>query len=696
MKAGQRTRKKEERRLAAIMFTDIVGYSALSQKDEALALELLEEHRRLLRPFFAKYKGKEIKTIGDAFLVDFSSAVEAVKCALEIQKKLQKESALLPADKKIQIRIGIHIGDIVHREGDIYGDGVNIASRINPIAEPGGICFTDQVFAQIRNKIGTPIVNLGKHELKNIETPLDIYKLVLPWQEGVSAPKPVARAKALPQGKKKWLYLLPAIVLLLAAIIWFALAKKKFFEPSRPSREIKSIAVLPLRNLSGDPEQEYFADGMTEALITELSKISALRVISRTSAMRYKKTDKSLPEIARDLKVDAVIEGSAQLEGNQVRITAQLIEAGSDQHLWAESYDRDLRNILVLQSEVAQAIARQIKITVTPEDKMRFSGAHPVNSRAHEAYLKGRYFINKFTEEAVKTGISYFKQAIEIDSKYAPAHAGLAESYDILNSAGLMSPAEGWPRVKEEATRALELDETLAEAHTLLADVKFLYDWDWQGAEKEFKRAIELNPGQAISHQYYGLFLSAMARHEEALAEIRRAQELDPLSLSISQTVGVLLRFAREYDLSIKQLKETVELDPNFAWAHWSMGEAYLQNSMFEEAIASFRKGLILSGDSSIIKVDLARGYALAGKNDEARKILDDLLKQSKEKYVSPYNLAIIYASLGSRDKAFDYLNRAFEERSNNLAYLKVDPKLDSLRGDLRFLDLLRKMRLEK
>jgi len=678
------------------MFTDIVGYSALSQRDETHALELLEEHRRLARPFFSKYKGKEIKTIGDAFLVEFSSAVEAVKCALEIQKKLQKQSALLPADKKIQIRIGIHVGDIVHREGDIYGDGVNIASRINPIAEPGGICFTDQVNAQIRNKIGTPIVNLGKHELKNIETPLDIYKLVLPWQEGVPLPKPVARAKALPLRKKQWLYFLPAIVLLLAIIIWFVPPKSIFFGPSGPLREIKSIAVLPLRNLSGDPEQEYFAEGMTEALITELSKIRALRVISRTSAMRYKKTEKSLPEIARHLKVDAVVEGSAQLEGDEVRITAQLIEAGSDQHLWADSYDRDLRNILVLQSEVAQAIARQIKITVTAEDKMRLSGAHPVNSRAHEAYLKGRYFINKFREEAVRTGISHFEQAIEIDSKYAPAYAGLAESYDILNSAGWMSPAEGWPRVKEEATRALELDEALAEAHTLLADVRFLYDWDWEGAEREFKRALELNPGQAISHQYYGLYLSAMARHREALAEIRRAQELDPLSLSISQTVGVLLRFAREYDLSIKQLKETVELDPNFAWAHWSLGEAYLQNSMFEEAIASLQKGLILSGDSLIIKVDLARGYALAGKNDEARNILDDLLKQFKEKYVSPYNLATIYASLGSKDKAFNYLEMAFEERSNNLAYLKVDPKLDNLRGDLRFSDLLKKMGLER
>jgi len=435
---------------------------------------------------------------------------------------------------------------------------------------------------------------------------------------------------------------------------------------------------------------------MTEALITELSKIKALRIISRTSVMRYKNSDKSLPEIARDLNVDSVVEGSAQLEGERIRITAQLIEASTDRHLWADSYDRDLKSILLLQSELAQAIARKIKITVTPEEQTRLSSARPVNTKAHEAYLKGRYFINKFTEEAVKKGIEYFEQAIKEDPNYARAYAGLAESYDILNSGGWLSPEEGWPKVKEEALRTLELDETLAEAHTLLADVKFLSDWDFEGAEREFKRAIELNPGNAIARQYYALYLAAMGRHDESLAEIKQAKELDPLSLSINQTVGVLLRFARQYDLSIGQLKETIILDQNFAWAHWSLGEAYLENSMFEEALSSFQKGSALSGDSVIIKVDIARAYALSGKKVKAQELLDDLIRQSKKIYVSPYNLATIYAALGEKEKAFAWLEKAYEERSNNLVYLKVDPKLDILRQDVRFSSLLKKIGLEK
>jgi adenylate cyclase len=687
---------REKRRLAAVMFTDIVGYSALSQKNEKLALELLEDHRLLLRPQFQKYNGKEIKTIGDAFLVEFQSAVEAVECAIVIQKELQASSALLPPEKRIQVRIGIHVGDIVHREGDIYGDGVNIASRIQPLAEPGGICLSEQVVDQVRNKIKAPIVSLGIHSLKNIEDPQKIFYVVLPWQE--EKPLKPAPSISLPkERKKRWLApsLIVAGVLIVASISLLLLIKKGILTPPRPQK-IRSLAVLPLQNLSADPTQEYFSDGMTEALITELSKIKALRVISRTSVMRYKKTEKTLPEIAKELNVEAAIEGSALLAGDRVRITAQLVKADPEQHLWAEEYERDFRDILALQSEVARTIAREIRITLTPEEKERLASVHPINPDAHKAYLKGRFLINKFTEDGVRNGMKSFRQALVIDPGFALAHAGLAEAYDILTSAGWISPQEGWPRVQEEAEKALFLDETLGEPRVLLADYKFLVAWDFKGAEQEFQRAIELNPGNSTAHQYYAIFLSAMGRHEEAIEVNRHALELDPLSLSINQSMGAIYRFARQYDLSLQQLKASVGLDPNFAWTYWSLGEAYVHKGMYEKAVNELQKALDLSGENmALIQADLACSFALWGKKKEAQLILEDLHSQSHKKYVSPFSIATIYAALGERDRAFSWLEKAFAERANNLVFLRVDPRLDSLRHDPRFDNFLTRVGLK-
>lgn len=425
---------KEVRRLAAVMFTDIVGYSSLTQEDEELALGLLEEHRNLLRPLFQKYSGKEIKTIGDAFLVEFPSAVKAVECAREIQGKIGERNSALPPERRIRLRIGVHLGDIIHKQGDIYGDGVNIASRIQSLAEPGGICLTEEMVAQVRNKIKEPIVSLGIHQLKNIKEPQKIYRIALPW---CMKPNPIIDKpqKSLKTPHPRWAFLFSfALVLtVLAGAVFFAFSR---FTSRTSSSGIKALAVLPLQNLSADPEQEYFSDGMTEALITELSKIRALRMISRTSVMRYKETNKSLPEIAKELGVDAVIEGSALLTGERVRITAQLIQAEPEKHLWAENYEEDLKNILALQRKVAEAVARQIRITLTPEDEARLVETKPVNSDAHRAYLKGLFFIHKFTEEAVGQGMAHFEEAIDADPRFALAYAGLAEPYDILTSAG--------------------------------------------------------------------------------------------------------------------------------------------------------------------------------------------------------------------------------------------------------------------
>ena len=458
-----------------------------------------------------------------------------------------------------------------------------------------------------------------------------------------------------------------------------------------PPLQIQSIAVLPLENLSRDPEQEYFADGMTEALITDLGKISALRVISRTSVMRYKGTKKPLPEIGRELNVDGIIEGSVVRSGDRIRITANLLHAPTDRHLWAETYERNLRDVLALQREVAQAIANEIKIKLTPQEQARLARARSVNPEAHEAYLKGRYYWNLRTEEGLKKGIEYFQQAIEKDPGYALAYAGLADSYVVLGEWALMAPWEAFPRAKAAAFKALEMDETLAEAHAPLGTARANYDWDWVGAEKEFKRAIELNPGYATAHNFYAQYLSAMGRHKEAIAEIKRAQELDPLSLQINATGGLVFFFARRYDEAIAECRRTLELNAGFYPAHLYLGLAYEQQKLYAQAISEYQKAVALEEGNPACSGYLARAYAAVGRRTEALKIISQVRELAKRRYVSPYRIALIYTALGDADQAFAWLEKAYQERSK-LDSLNVDPRNDRLRSDPRFQDLLRRM----
>ena len=459
-----------------------------------------------------------------------------------------------------------------------------------------------------------------------------------------------------------------------------------------PLPRIESLAVLPLANLSGDPEQEYFADGMTEELITNLGKISALRVISRTSVMRYKGTKKPLPEIARELNMDAIVEGTVQRSGNRVRISAQLIQARPERHLWAESYERDLRDVLALQSEVARAIADEIRLKVTPQEQTRLATVRPVNPEAHDAYLRGRYFWNKRTEDGLKKAIAYFQEALEKDPGYAAAWAGVADAYCMLANFDFLPPKEGFPKAIEAATRALELDETLAEGHVSLGYVRQNYECDWPGAEKEYKRAIELNPNYATAHQWYSEHLAVVGRHDEAIAEIKRAQRLDPLSLVISTMAGIQLHWARRYGQAFEQLRKALEMDPNFGLAHCWLGRTYEQRGQWESAIAEHQKARAAFGGGGYAVAALGYAYAAAGKRDEALRILTDLNRLRKTAYVSPYAIGVIHVALGERAQALQWLQRAYEDRDVRMVEIRVDPRLDPLRSDPRFQDLLRRM----
>ncbi len=455
--------------------------------------------------------------------------------------------------------------------------------------------------------------------------------------------------------------------------------------------QMRSLAVLPLENLSRDPEQEYFAEGLTEALITALAKIGELRVVSRTSAMRYKGVHKPLREIARELEADAIVEGTVLRAGRRVRITAQLIDAAKEAHLWAESYERDLRNVLALQSEVAQAIAREIRVKLTPVDQARFAHTHSVDPEAYEAYLQGRYHWNRRSGEAGGKAIQSFQTAIAKDPTYAEAYAGLADCLTGLSAWGFVPAEQGCGKAKGLAQKALELDHSSAEAHASLAFAS-MYDYDFLTAEKEFERSIELNPRYAPAHEWFGLHLSVMGRYEEAYTELKRAIRLDPHSSIIHWILGQVYLFSHRYNQATDQFGKTIELDPNFAPAHGGLGWSYIYQALHEPAIAALQKGVELSQSAPTYVAVLGEAYAAAGRSDEALKIMEQLKELAKQRYVSPYFVSRIYAALGKKDDALGWLEIGYRERATNMIYLQIDPRLDDLRSDPRFQDLVRRM----
>ena len=483
------------------------------------------------------------------------------------------------------------------------------------------------------------------------------------------------------------------MLLVTTGVGWFTWQRLRVYSGSAARERIHALAVLPLENLSADKEQEYFVDGMTDALITELAKIGSLRVISRTSSMRYKRTGKPLSQIARELNVDAVLEGSVVRSQNRVRVSARLIKTAGDRHIWAEIYERDLRDVLELQGEIARSVASLIKNKVTPEERARLGGNQPVNPEAYEAFLKGRYFWNRRTELGLTKSLEYFRQAIDKDAGYALAHAGLADSYGLLGGLEFLPPRDAYSKAKAAARRALALDDRIGEAHTVLADAMYMMDWDWRGAEREFKRAIALSPGYATAHQRYSLLLLKIGRTEESLFEIHRAQTLDPLSLSINASVGWRLLWARQYNQAIDVLQKTLEMDPNFCVTHLYLGWAYEAKGNPEKAILELQKAVLLSAGPRE-KASLGHAYALGRHTRQAQNILRELEERSRGAYVPAYDIAIIYAGLGEKDRAFEYLAKAYQDRSVELTSLKADLELDNLRSDPRFNDLLHRVGL--
>jgi TolB-like protein/DNA-binding winged helix-turn-helix (wHTH) protein/Flp pilus assembly protein TadD len=479
-----------------------------------------------------------------------------------------------------------------------------------------------------------------------------------------------------------------AALLLITAgmVIWIRSTSNYSSLPS-----IRSLAVLPLENLSGDASQDYFSDGMTDELITQLAQIPDLRVISRSSMMTYKQSHKPLAEIARELNVQAIVEGSVLRSGDHVRITAQLIRLPADEHIWAHSYEGDLRDTLVLQNQVAQAIANQIRVTVSGQQRVQNPRA--VNAQAYDSYLKGRYYWNKRTIEGLKEAINYFKQSISIDPSYAEAYSGLADSYALAGdwANGILPPSEAFPLAKAAANEALALNDRLAEAHTSLALVLDLYYWDWDAAEKQYALAINLNPGYAVAHEWYAWHLLVLGKNAEAMFEMRRAESLDPVSPVIRSNLADVLTVSHLFEESVRQSRRTLALDPNFAVGHFHLAEALVQERQYDAAIAEFQQAIELSGHLALFDANLAHAYALSGRRADALKIARDM-EARLDLNPAAARIAMIYVGLGDLDQAMNWLNKAYDARFN--PEILVRPTFDPLRSDARFRELRRRVGL--
>lgn len=634
-----------KRRLAVIMFTDTVGYSASAQTDESGTLLRLREQEELVRPLLKEYQGREIKSTGDGFLVEFDSALKAAQCAIEIQRRMHERNSqrnVVP----VQLRIGIHLGDVEEHGDDIFGDAVNIAARVEPLADPGGVSVSGPVFDQVHHKIPNTLEKLPPANLKNLRFPVDVYRVALPW-------------------------LIP--------------------EPASPGSGPARLAVLPFVNFSPDPNDGYFADGLTEELITLLSQLHEIRVIARTSVFQYKSTAKSIAQIGTELGVGTVLEGSVRKAGNQVRITVQLIDVDSQEHTWADTYDRKLDDVFAIQTEVARRVAEVLKIKMGRTEEKRIQERPTVQPDSYLAYLKGRSLLAAgWSEEAFQGAKTQFELAIEIDPSNARARSGLADALMLLAWGRYDSMPWNWYRAsRAQVRRALQLDPDLAEAHNSLGAILW-DDWDWGGAEREFQAALSENPSYAEAHHTYASFLMDLGRHEDALREFALAEESDPNSTLILQEYVNQLIALRSLDKAQIKLEKLRQLSGDSLQYLRSLVYIHYARSDFRQALeAADRMDAITPGDPLSQRVFI---YAATRESERARKALEELEHRPKKPSFS--ELATLHGVMGELDECFRLLEKAWEEQTLALQLLRSEPTLERVRNDPRFGQLLKKMNL--
>ncbi|MGC1321048.1 MAG: tetratricopeptide repeat protein [Candidatus Udaeobacter sp.] len=691
-----------------VLFIDIVAYSQLLINQQSEQLDILRKIVRGTEQFrAAQAEGKLFRLpTGDGAALVFRTTPEApVLCALEISKELKKHPEL-------RVRMGIHSGPVnavtdLNEQSNIAGAGINIAQRIMDCGDAGHILLSKHVAEDLEHypRWKPYLRDLGECEVKH-GVRVSVVNLYTDATGNPALPEKFKSARqkltgAEPKRAK------PALLAIgIGALVVIAVFVSRFVpgmvrsneeakrEPAKAlSIPAKSIAVLPFDNLSRDPDNAYFTEGMQDEILTRLAKVADLKVISRTSTQHFKSTPEDLPQIAKQLGVTNILEGSVQKAKDQVRVNVQLINALTDAHLWAEIYDRELTDIFSVESDIAKTIADTLQARLTGSEQTAISKKPTANSEAYELYLKGRFFWNKRTGNDLKTAAAYFQQAIDADPSYANAYAGLAQSYVLIPLFGAGMPRDFFPKASDAARRAIELDETSAEGHAALGNLYCMDDFNPPASEKEFQRAIALDPNYATAHHWFSnSLLVTMGRFDEAIKEGKRAVELDPLSLIINADLGSTLMLSRRYDDAIAQLRSTLALDTNFAYAHWNLGEALYLKGDSTGAIAEYEKAASLDNDPEIQAL-LARAYAETGKKEQALEILRKLSETAQHQFVRGYLFALIYIGLGDKTTAIQYLERCSQERENiDLNWIKVDPLLDPLRGDPRFEALVDKL----
>jgi len=680
----QESGQQGERKLAAIMFTDMVGYSSLSQVNETLALKLLDRHQKIVRSILTKYSGREIETAGDSFFIEFQSALEAANCAIEIQSTLHERNQNHKPEEQIMLRIGLHLSDVVQVDDRLHGNGVNIAARLEPLAATEGICLSEDFARAVHNKLEYPVVKKSKVSLKNISEPMDIFCIKLPWVE-----EKIVKPKKKKSTKRILKFAIP-ILFVTFAVIYFlsSLATYKDIQ--------KRIAVLPFYSIGGDTTEEYFADGMTEQLISSLSNLSELNVIARSSVMKYKDLERNIKEIGKELKVGTILEGSIRQSENKARITVQLINAQTQENLWAMDYDREVEDVFELQSEIAQRIAQQLKVQLKSDELRKLGIGESVNKSGYKSYLLGKFNLNRSTFDGLSKSISYFEDALKFGGEFARTYTGLADAYTLMSLSGNSSipMSESVAKAKENVLKALGMDESLGEAHALLAYINFKLEWNFDEAEKEFEKAIELSPGCSRAHEWYAEYLMIRGNFGDALESMQKAYELDPLSVSVNYGRGKIYFYNDDLEDAASWFDKTINLDPLFPEAYASLGETYTLLGEYERGITILRKAVELSNNKPSVLAHLAYNYAKFGEKEKAIRVLEELNERSKKEIIDSFGFVPIYIGLENFDKAFAMLNKSYEEKNSSILSIKIEPMFYILHDDDRFDEIVEKIGL--
>ncbi|HJT81251.1 MAG TPA: adenylate/guanylate cyclase domain-containing protein, partial [Chthoniobacterales bacterium] len=683
-----------QRKLAAIMFTDMVGYSALSQRDEKLAQELLEQHRKLLRGIFPRFNGTEIKTIGDAFLVEFNSALEAAQCAIEIQRALAKRNADIAPDRRIELKIGIHIGDVVHRDGDVYGDGVNIASRIEPLAGAGGVCVSMDVERQIRNALEARFEKLAPTELKNISVAMDLFRIVLPWEQAQNAElgATTVRRRSLPVSRLAWIG--AAVLLALAGAGWWIAHQST--SPSAPGVERtvghKSIAVLPLVNTSGDPNNEYFSDGLSEELIAVLAKIPDLTVIGRSSSFLFKGQSSDSASIGQKLGVAHLIEGSVRRQGDRVRIVAELIQASNGRSLWSDTFDRELKDVFAVQSEIAQAVADQMKVKLLGEKPRSDAAPSNQNPAAYNAVLQSNFHFQQQTVAGLRQAISYAEEATRLDPNYALAWARLSAAWRQYGATFATDDADNekaYAAARAAANKAISLAPNSVEALTAAGWVHMNPDLNFQAAEKQFRRALDLAPGHGPAKLALAYCLMAQGKASESERITREASSADPLLVNVWYNLGRLSLGAGRYQEAEETFRKALEIQPQAARIHTYLVTLDILRNNPTGAMQHAQE------EPDGFWHDYAVALALQVGNDQPKA--DSALRSFSEKYATngAYQVATLYGLRHEPDQMFQWLEKAYATHDSGLTQLSITPFIVSYRHDPRYIALCQKLGIQ-